>query len=58
MFSEYDKIGITSKILSKYMVKLKEPVPHTACFNDMTQCYIMGCRCSLETLIRKCSCSV
>ena len=40
MFSEYDKIGIKSKILIKYMTKLKEPIPHSACFNGMTQCIL------------------
>ena len=52
MFSEYDKIGIKS-IFYKVYHHIKEPVPHSAFFNGMTQCYIMGRRCSLKTLIRK-----
>ena len=53
MFSEYDKIGIKFKILYKVYHQIKEPMPHSACFNGMTHCYVMGRRCSLETLIRK-----
>ena len=36
LFSEYDKIGIKSKILYKVYIKLKKPMPHSACFNGMT----------------------
>ena len=58
IFSEYDKVGIKSKILYKVYHQIKKPIPNSACFNGMTQCCIMGHRCSLETLIRKCSRSV
>ena len=58
MFSEYDKIGIKPKFFIKYIIKLKEPIPHSAYFSGMTQYYIVGHRSSLETLIRKCKCSI
>ena len=54
MFSEYDRIGIQS-IFYKVYHQIKELMPHSACFNSMTQCYIMRRRYSLEALIRKSS---
>ena len=33
MLTEYDRIGIKSKFFIKYIIKLKEPRPHSACFN-------------------------
>ena len=44
MFSENDKIRM--KFFIKYILKLKEPIPHSESFNGMAQRYIMGRRCN------------
>ena len=56
--NNYDKIGLKFKILYKEYHQIKKAHTSFSMLNGMTQCYIMGRRCCLETLIRKCSRSV